>query len=450
MDNILDPRDDFKKPEEECCPDVAGVVAADVAADQSAKPLANRDVAGVADEAEIGEGKADPAPEDGAALLDEITAALRRHVVMTLPEAQMVALWIIHAHTIDAHQHSPRLAVTSPMPNCGKTTLCSVIALLTQTKVSSNTTIAAFFRRIERDGPRVVILDEADTFLSAENKTAIGILNSGHSRAGAYVDRAETTGNGYEAKTFCVWAPVVFGLIGKLPAAALESRSLGVLLKRKRRDERIETLRTPGRHALYSLQVRAFQWGSQHLAALCDADPELPDCLYNRDRDNWRPLIAIADEANSHWPKTARAIAEELNGQAEDPSEGVMLLADIRQIFEENGTDRLSTQNLIAALSADEERPWHDYRDQGLRITDKQLAHLLKLFGIRPSSVRVEGKGTPKGYMRVWFEDAFERYLPPCRDPAPAATSATMNPLNGLEAAQCATAGATSDATEGG
>ena len=112
-----------------------------------------------------------PEPEDGAALLDEITMALRRHVVMTLPEAQMVALWIMHAHTIDAHQHSPRLAVTSPMPNCGKTTLCSVIALLTSDQGDRPTRqLPHSSAGLSRDGPRVVILDEADTFFECREQ----------------------------------------------------------------------------------------------------------------------------------------------------------------------------------------------------------------------------------------------------------------------------------------
>jgi hypothetical protein len=46
------------------------------------------------------------------------------------------------------------------------------------------------------------------------------------------------------------------------------------------------------------------------------------------------------------------------------------------------------------------------------------LAAILRLFDIRPGSVRI-GDKTPKGYMRGWFEDAFARY------PRSAATSPT-------------------------
>ena len=62
------------------------------------------------------------------------------------------------------------------------------------------------------------------------------------------------------------------------------------------------------------------------------------------------------------------------------------------------------TGDLLEALHADEHRPWHDYQEQGFGITSRQLARLLKLFGIHPKSVRID-EGTPKGYMTAAFED---------------------------------------------
>jgi hypothetical protein len=261
-------------------PPVADTVAEEVAAVAASSSAVSNDVADVADETVSADGSEQPCPkEDGAEILDEITEALRRHVIMPVAEAQMCSLWIMHALTIDAHQHSPRLAVMSPIPNCGKTTLCSAIALLTGIEVLSNITTAGFFRLVDQQGGQVIILDELDTFLGGENKAAIGILNSGHSRAGAHVVRAESTGQGYEPKRFRTWAPVVFGLIGKLPSPALESRSLSLLLKRKRRDEKVQPLQEAAKSALIVLRFRACRWGSQHLAELRKADPKIPDCF---------------------------------------------------------------------------------------------------------------------------------------------------------------------------
>jgi hypothetical protein len=80
-----------------------------------------------------------------------------------------------------------------------------------------------------------------------------------------------------------------------------------------------------------------------------------------------------------------------------------------------------------------EDRPWNDFHEQGYRIGDKQLARLLRMFGIHSNSIRI-GERTPKGYMRAWFEDAFDRYLP-SGNPASTATSATVGEINGLPSA---------------
>jgi hypothetical protein len=151
------------------------------------------------------------------------------------------------------------------------------------------------------------------------------------------------------------------------------------------------------------------------------------------------PASALID-TGGHWPRTAREIARAINGLSEDPRESVMLLADIRRVFADRGVDRLETKALINALCADEDRPWQDYRDQGCTFTDKQMAALLRLLDVRPGTIRI-GEKTPKGYMRSWFEDAFDRYLPA------AATAATTRPINSLAEGRGATSRATPTAT---
>ena len=201
---------------------------------------------------------------------------------------------------------------------------------------------------------------------------------------------------------------------------------------RKRRDEKVARVHPADRQRLRELANRAALWAKDHREGLSNAAPELPDCLYNRDQDNWRPLIAIADAAGGHWPQTVRRVAIGMNGRNEDPSEGVMLLADIRRIFNGKNSDRLTTENLLIALCADVERPWCEY-DRGGQMTTRQFAGLIKMFGIRSSSVRI-GDKTPKGYnKRARFEDAFERYLSPSQPPFRSATSATVSWINGVD-----------------
>jgi putative DNA primase/helicase len=74
-----------------------------------------------------------PEPVDPAVLLHDIAAAIRRHVVLSDHEADIVALWIVHCYVFDTFQCTPRLAITSPEKRCGKTTLLDVIGCLVLT-----------------------------------------------------------------------------------------------------------------------------------------------------------------------------------------------------------------------------------------------------------------------------------------------------------------------------
>lgn len=92
-----------------------------------------------------------------------------------------------------------------------------------------------------------------------------------------------------------------------------------------------------------------------------------------------------------------------------DASVGIQLLADLRAMFEEQQTDRLASKEICEALALMEDRPWPEWK-VGKPIITRQLAKLLKPFGIVPSTIRTD-HGTPKGYRLEQFKDAFARYL---------------------------------------
>src|SRR5208282_4272827 len=79
------------------------------------------------------------------------------------------------------------------------------------------------------------------------------------------------------------------------------------------------------------------RFAADHFERLKNADPALPDGVYNRLADNWRPLFAIAEAAGGDWPKRAADALALLAAKddAEGQSVGVQLLGDIREIFEE-------------------------------------------------------------------------------------------------------------------
>jgi len=272
----------------------------------------------------------------------------------------------------------------------------------------ANVTAAAVFRGIERYRPTLLI-DEADTFLGDKDDLR-GILNSGHRRNGRVL---RAVGEQNEVRAFSTFAPVAIAMIGRLPDT-LADRSIPISMRRKKRDERVERFRSDRVGDLEELRSKAARWALDHWDALKAADPEVPSPLHDRERDNWRPLLAIADAAGGAWPATARDAATALSvslADEDEDSDGVVLLGDLRRIFDTEGEPVLFTILILVRLCDFEDRPWAEWRDHKA-LSSVQLARLLRPFGVKPRQVRI-GDKTSKGYERQWFEDAFSRYLPP-------------------------------------
>jgi putative DNA primase/helicase len=87
---------------------------------------------------------------------------------------------------------------------------------------------------------------------------------------------------------------------------------------------------------------------------------------------------------------------------------GATLLSDIREVFE--GEEMLSRQ-LIEKLSVREESPWKSY-DHGKQITTRQLANLLKPYGVHSRDIHVSGEHG-RGYRLADFQKPFRSYITP-------------------------------------
>jgi putative DNA primase/helicase len=339
---------------------------------------------------------------DGANLLNSLTAAIRQYVVLDDGAAEAVALWVLHTHALEAFLISPRLAITSVVMRCGKTTLVDVLSRLVRSPLTTvNATAAAIFRLVHAYQPTLLI-DEADTFLT-KNSDLRGILNSGYRRNSAYVIRADAI--------YSTWAPVAVAMIGRLPST-LEDRAIAVRLKRRRQDEVIAPFRFDQTDGLGQLGRMAARWAADNLEKIKNTDPAMPTTLQNREADNWRPLLAIADVAGGEWSNRARRIAQSLaaSNRESEQSAGIMLLEDIALFFNSQEKCRVSSNELALFLKGLEGRSWSESKG-GKAITQKAIANLLAPFDITPIEMRV-GHQVLRGYQMEQFEDAFARYVP--------------------------------------
>jgi len=105
-------------------------------------------------------------------------------------------------------------------------------------------------------------------------------------------------------------------------------------------------------------------------------------------KDNWRSLLAIADEAGGAWSDLACSAARTLSGAVveADTAAPVQLLADLYDLFATTPADQ-ATAAIIRHLIMLEERPWADYAE-GQPLTPRHLAKLLEGFRIKAKQIR--------------------------------------------------------------
>jgi hypothetical protein len=277
-----------------------------------------------------------------------------------------------------------------------------------RSELVSNLTASPIFRLIEESQPHVptFLLDEGDSYLKPDKEDLRGILNSGWMRAGARVLRTDGDGSKRRARRFSTWAPKVIATI-KAVADTLMDRAVIIMLRRMAKSEQAERFRMRDTLEFATLRKQARRWGNDNVDALRDADPDIPAVLHNRAADNWRALIAVADAAGGDWPERARAAAVALTGARSDDDKGVMLLRDIRRVFDESGEDWLGAVTLVDRLIAIPEAPWSEWRRGEKPITPRGVATILKDFQIESDDAH-----RPRRYWRSDFETAWASYLP--------------------------------------
>ena len=361
---------------------------------------------------------------DGAALLTDLAKAFERFLTLPPHASTALALWVLHTYTHEAAFFSPVIAITSPIKGCGKTSVLIVLgSLVHRRQFASNLTSAVLFRLVDRFQPTLLI-DEADTFLP-ENDQLRGLLNSGHTKATAWLIR--NVGDDYDPRKFHTWCPKAIASIGRLPGT-LEDRSIQIKMRRQcagdatYRAERLRIDHIDGWHL--TLRQRAARWAEDHLDMLRQADPAVPRALADRQADCWRPLLAIADASGGEWPERARKAAEALSGEAfnDDQEPGVELLRDLIALLHPadestppvlcaDASGVVPTADIVKALADLPDRPWATWRGEK-PITPFALSRLLRPLNIYPAGVIRSGDQLVRGYRREAFEDAFTRYLP--------------------------------------
>jgi len=339
-------------------------------------------------------------------------SAFKTYLALDSHEYVAKALWAMHTHVFDRYMVTPRLHLTSPVRGCGKSVGLDVLdCLVARAYLTDNITAAAVYDTIDRT-QCTLLMDEFDNQEISAKAALRAVLNAGYRKG-----RRVTRGVGKQRREYRVFAPIAIASIGPLPLP-LMSRSIIIRMKRHDGSRELRRFDRDDTRDLDRVYVQIRDWARE---AKLDPSPKLPPELRGRDADNWRPLIAIADNCGPEWGRIARAAAVLF---AQDPRReediGVILLRDIRKVFDARGVDRISGKALLAALHELEDAGWSEF--YGIkgddrsphRLRNSELRAMLRSFDVYTRTAwprpRKPDDRSASGYYRRDFEPLWRAY----------------------------------------
>ena len=184
-------------------------------------------------------------------------------------------------------------------------------------------------------------------------------------------------------RDFDPFCPKVIAYNGTALPNAMASRCIVITLWRKLPSEKAELFPHADVPEFRELRRKLTRWAADHATALAEANPALPPDFDNRLAANWRLLFAIADAAGGDWPERARKAA--ISREPPEPSAAGRLLEALRELRNQGGNkESITSAAVVAALTADKDSEWCDYKGRG-PITQRQVAALLKNYRISPA-----------------------------------------------------------------
>jgi putative DNA primase/helicase len=377
---------------------------------------------------------ADPEPwateVDGRALFTEIVSLIHRHVVLKPEQADTTAAWVFYSYVFDRLRFAPILLLTSATKRCGKSTLMELVSGLVSRSLSvANISAASIYRVIEAAHPTLLI-DEADTFLSAGDEVA-GILNSGHTKAMAFVVRIEKNDLGeMTPKKFSTFCPKLVGMIGLPKSDALLDRCLMIRLERAVGGASIRPLPPDVFEEFLPLRQKLVRWAQDHVEGLALNYALLPRGSNDRAQNNWSVLASVAqkihpsvlEEIEKAYTALGDAAAEVVEDAPQNLLEAFFEVAmrqlgkdGFRQVMANpyeplpNNKCLLASENLVVELNKMTHESWVD-QNNGKGLTVHRLGKMLNPFGVKADRGRIKHENPKRGYRVAVLIPIWQRY----------------------------------------
>jgi hypothetical protein len=356
--------------------------------------------------------KYDITREEGIITLDHCDELAARYVAYRDVDRWANVLWAAHSHLMPCWYYSPRLLFISPESGCGKTRAMTITEhLVPHSKRSDRMTAAAATYAIEAQrqingGQPTLLLDEMDTRFGEgrSDEDLRQIIDSGFERGGAVTKTIREDGK-YKSYDFLVYGAMA--IAGKMDInevpSTIRTRSIIIQMQKRASDEVVQRWNKrrspkeaePIRNALTC-------WTELIAEEAAEYEPDLPDGVEDRDADLWEPPIIIGDLAGGHWRDRARVAAvTAVTGLAKTPTEGVLLINDLKTVFAKHGWIDLYTAEILPGLVEVDGR-W-------AKLNEVRLRNMLNKFGVGPVQFR-RGKQNGRGYRKDHLADLWRRY----------------------------------------
>lgn len=344
-------------------------------------------------------------------IADKIAAFHGRFVYLPNESySDVLALYALHTHAFDTARVTPYIYVNSAERGSGKTTLLDVLhETCSNAEMSANMTPAALYSVVEAMRPTLMI-DEVDAVWSGrKNEELRGMLNSGYNDRGSVLRNTGISKNeddpGFRRfSTFC--PKILAGIDNGLLPDTVADRSIKITLKRANSEQfaAIEPFYIEDEEeVLDDLRAEISEWVDANRIALGDRENRAPrlEELGPRQNQIAAPLLVIAARLGNGWyDRAKKALIELLADEDAKLSAQSLALLAVREWFAGEG----SKWDKISAAKVEE-------------ITNqsaKQIGVWFNAYGIKSftSTMPDQGNRNLKGYRKVDFADAFERYLP--------------------------------------
>lgn len=291
---------------------------------------------------ELGELGQEYASRPLRSVLDDVVAHNRRFVYHQHEETHwLIALWVAHAHGLDAWDYTGRLYIHAPQPGVGKTMQAKVIQKLCPNDHKTvGVSAPGLFRSIAMGRP-TLFLDEADNQFSPyggkDRDDVTAVINGGY-EPGNYVVRSE---RGLPVSYETYSAMCIIGIDnGTLPEAT-RTRCIPVQMVPKPTGTSIERYR-PREHQQFADEVR---WQLSNAAL----DWSVSECPFeNRQADLWEALWSVARAAGGLWPERVEKAAQRHCWKHAVP-EGKRFLRAVRDWFDMHPRETKVQSSVLAA-----------------------------------------------------------------------------------------------------